>query len=833
MALAPGTHLGPYEILSPLGAGGMGEVYRARDTRLGREVALKLLPAEYTRDKDRLRRFEQEARAASSLNHPNIVTIYEIGQIEGAHFISTEFIEGWTLRQQIAEGRRKLLEALDVAVQVASALSAAHAAGIVHRDIKPENVMQRPDGYVKVLDFGLAKLTEKFPRPRPVNPDAPTLVAVDTDPGRVMGTVQYMSPEQARGERVDARTDVFSLGVMLYEMVRGRAPFTGATTSHVIVMILEKDPPPLTKSSAEVPADLQWIVSKALAKERDERYQGIRDMLVDLKRVKQRLEFAAAQGRSAPISVNHWPETSAGQATIPDAEDEIQSVESAIRDAQSASATRSMSSAEYLISEIRRNKRMLLLTLLFFVLTSGAIAYFTRSNSAIDSVAVLPFVNVGADQKLEALSEELTQSLINSLSQLSPKLRVVPRSVVAGYKGREVDPRKVGQELNVRAVITGRIQQQGDMVNIQADLIDVAQISQLWGHNYTKKIADLLLAQEEVSKDIFTNLRLRLSIEEKRQLEAYLLYLKGRNEWRKRTVGGLQQAIEHFQQAIKQDANYAPAYAGLADCYNMLVIYGVRHPKDAFPRAKEAAERALEIDDTLAEAHTSLAFIKFRWEQDWLEAEREFKLAIEHNPRYAAAHQWYSSYLVALGRFDEAIAEAKQTQQLEPLSLITSSHLGYIYYLAGQYDRAIEQCRKLLGMDPNFFPARRYLGLAYEQKGMYREAITELEQAAKLSGSPLIIALLGHAYAAAGQREEAEKKLAELEQLSKQRYISPYMIAGIYAGLNEKERAFAWLERAFEERDVWLMNLKVDPVFVGLHTDARFAELLGRLRLAL
>lgn len=479
------------------------------------------------------------------------------------------------------------------------------------------------------------------------------------------------------------------------------------------------------------------------------------------------------------------------------------------------------------------------LTAAAVLLTVVGIAYFSGRDKAaatpavIQSIAVLPFVDDSSDADSEFLDDEIAESLVNSLTKL-PQLRVVPRSVMLSYKGRNVDPRTVGQELNVRAVVTGHVRRRGDTISIQAELIDLDSVSQIWGQHYERKLADILLVQEEISRDIFENLRLKLNVEEQKQLEAYRLYLKGRNAWNKRTPEGLEQGIDYFQQAIKTDPGYAAAYAGLADCYNMQVIYGVHQPKDGFPKAKEAAVKALEMDETLAEAHTSLAFVKFRWDRDRVEAEREFQLAIKYKPTYAPAHQWYSSYLVALERFDEAVAEAKRTSDLEPLSFTASSHLGWILYLSGRTDEAIAQCRKILSLDPNSFPAHRYLGLAYEQKGMYPQAIDEFQKGVKLSGSPLMLALLGHAYAASGKTAEARRVLSELQDLSEaqdvgaRRYVSPYTVAGIYAGLGDKDQAFKWLERAFEERDVWLMNLKVDPVFAKLRSDKRFQDLLTR-----
>jgi len=478
----------------------------------------------------------------------------------------------------------------------------------------------------------------------------------------------------------------------------------------------------------------------------------------------------------------------------------------------------------------------------FYALAAGLVVigiiglvYFTGRGTTgeaapIGSIAVLPFVDESSDPDAEYINDKIAESLINSLSKL-PQLRVVPRSVVAGYKGREIDPRKIGQELNVRAVVTGHMRRHGDIISIQADLIDIQSVAQLWGQHYDHKVSDVLLVQDDISRDIFENLRLKLNVEEKKQLDAYRLYLKGRNAWNKRTGDALQEAIEFFNQAIAIDPNNSAAYAGIADCYNMLVVYGRVEPKEGFPKAKEAATKALEIDESSAEAHSSMAFIKFRWDWDRAATEREFQEAIKLKPAYAPAHQWYSSYLVAIERFDEAIAEAKRTEELEPLSFVASSHLGWIYYLSGQNDKAIEQCRKILELDPSSFPARRYLGLAYEAKGMYAEAIAEFQTGVKLSGSPLMLALLGHAYAASGKTAEAKQVLNDLQQLQDQRYVSPYTVAAIYAGLSDQDQAFKWLEKAVEERDIWLMNLKVDPVFAKLRSQRQFTDILARIRL--
>ena len=797
MTLTSGTSLGPYQILSLLGAGGMGEVYLAEDSRLGRKVALKLLPAEFTQDADRLRRFTNEAKAASALNHPNILTIYEIGQMEGIHFIAAEYVEGQTLRQHITPAGMELPVALDVAMQVASALAAAHAAGIVHRDIKPENVMLRPDSLVKVLDFGLAKLTAR--QVATPDPDAPTMVRDQTQPGIIMGTLAYMSPEQVRGLEVDARSDIFSLGVVAYEMIASRSPFEEATTSDVIAAILRSDPQPLIYYSPTLPAELQRIIGKALRKDREERYQGVKDLLLDLKNLKQELELEARLGRplQPELSGGQRAESSSGQVLGTTAEGRTDSS-----------------------SGLRR----------------GAAPRRRPSRKAINSLAVLPLANASADREAEYLSDGISESLINSLSQL-PKLRVMARSTVFRYKGREADPITVGDDLNVRAVVTGRVHLVGDRLEIGIELVDTRDGSLLWGEKFNRRLADIFAVQEEIAQEITEKLRLKLTGEEKKKLQkrhtentaAYQLYLKGRFHWNKRTPEGFKKGIEYFQQAIEKDPDYALAYAGLADSFNILATYSAIPPREFFSQAKAAAMKALAIDDQLAEAHTSLAYTTQLYDWDLSAAEREFKRAIKLNPNYANAHHWYSVALVVMGRVEECLAEMKRAQELDPLSVIINATAAWLYYHAHQYDRAIEQGLKALEMDAAFSTTHFFLGLAYVQTGRYAEAIAALGKAgARSGGLPVTVAALGHAYAVSGQRDEAIKILDQLIELSKQRYISPYDIARIYAGLGQKEEAFAWLEKAYEERSSSMTYLKVEPQFDDLHSDPRFASLLQR-----
>jgi serine/threonine-protein kinase len=808
-----GRTLGHYQILDRLAAGGMGEIYLAEDTHLGRKVALKMLPRLFTKDKERVRRFQQEARAASALNHPNILTIYEIGQLDSRHFIATEFIAGETLRQHMAQTQLRVSDVLEIATQVASALAAAHEAGIAHRDIKPDNIMLRQDGLVKVVDFGLAKLTER----KLAESEAQTLI--NTIQGMVVGTAHYMSPEQARGLRIDARTDIWSLGVVLYEMLSGRLPFAGETGSDVIASILSQEPSPLARDTTDLPIEMEWIVRKALRKDKAERYQTIQDMLVDLRSLKQDLEFKAKLERSvSPEPGGKAAAVAAGQPT---------------------------SSAEYLVREIKSHKRSAAALLGLFVLAAvigGYFLFFPRKAVAIDSIAVLPFDNENHDLDTEYLSDGLTESIINSLAQV-PNLRVIARGSVFRYKGRSADPLAAGHELGVRSVLMGRLLQRGDNLTVSAELVDVGENKQLWGEQYERKVSDLLAVQREIASEISGSLRLKLSGTEQNRVtrnytdnsEAYQAYLKGRFYWNKRTIEGLRKSIEYFNQATEKDPNYALAYTGLADCYALLgshIDVGSLSPGEASPKAKAAAMKALEMDDTLAEAHNSLAYIRLDYDWDWPAAEKEFKRALELNPNSAAAHHWYSHYFMTMGRIEESLAESKRALELDPLGLIMNVHLGWHYMTARQFDLAIEQFRKSLEMDPNYGLAHWYLGLAYAQKGKYPEAEEEMRKAKELLTDNMAVeADTGYVYALSGKKDEALKVIDELKELSKRKYVSSYNVAMIYIGLKEKDRAFEWLENAYQERSDLLVYLKVEPRLDSLRSDPRFADLVRRVGL--
>ncbi len=837
MTVARGTRLGRYEIRSSLGSGGMGEVYLAEDTLLERSVALKVLPANVASDQQRMQRFTQEAKTASALNHPNIITIHEIGQVDSTHFIATEFIKGVTLRQRMAEGHMSLSEVLDVGVQTASALAAAHEAGVVHRDIKPENIMLRTDGFVKVLDLGLAKLTEKENTPI-ADTEALTRAMPNTAPGMVMGTVYYMSPEQARGKEVDARTDIWSLGVVLYEMATGRLPFAGETVSDCIAEILKTEPPPLNRYGPDVPAELERMVTKALRKDKEERYQVIKDLGLDLKSLKRRLEFEAELDRTSTPERNGEARQSATSA-----HSRISNIAARPTRQTRGAATdlHTTSSAEYLVDEIKRHRRaavLMLATLLVAIAGVGYFFYFAKSGRAINSIAVLPFTNASNDPNTEYLSDGLSESLINSLSQL-PNLRVMSYSSVFRYKGREADAYTVGHALGVQAVLMGRVVQRGDSLSISAELVNARDNSHIWGGQYNRELADILTVQEEISKGVAERLQPRLTDEEQRRLdkrhtesiEAYQLYLKGRYYFNRQTADDFMKGLGYFERAIHFDPNYALAYAGLADCYYGLSFLSLSS-KEAMPRAREAAQKALEIDDTLAEAHTSLALVRWTFDWDWPGAEREFKRAIEINPGYEFAHQQYGMYLALMGQFDRAMIELKQAQRLDPLSPWISADLGLVFYVARRYDEAIQQFQETLKIDQNFAQAHLNLGFAYEQKGMYEEAIAEMRKAVRLSGDRTkFVGYLGYAYAVAGKRTEAQKMIDEWKAASSQGYASPYHVARIYTGLGEKDQAFKWLEQAMEERYSSMVWLKADPLWDPLRSDPRFADLVRRVGL--
>ena len=828
MSIAAGTKLGRYEIRSKIGAGGMGEVYLAQDTtELDRTVALKILPVEVAANKDRLQRFTQEARTVSNLNHPNILTIYEFGHADSVCFIATEFIEGETLRQHLSARRLKLVDVLDIAAQIVAALNAAHEAGVVHRDIKPENVMVRRDHIVKVLDFGLAKLAQTSASG--IDTQAATRPLVQTEPGRVMGTVAYMSPEQVRGLELDARTDIWSLGVVLYEMLAGDAPFAGETSSHISVSILEKEPAPLSHHVEGVPARLEEIVVKCLAKDKDERYQTAKDLLIDLRNLKRRLDVDAEIERTvAPERFGVPP--SGGQLS-----------DAPTSSPEGGTPSTRASSAEYIVSGVKQHKLAAVIALLVLVVGAVGLGLYLRARNtvaAIESIAVMPFVNESGNADVEYLSDGMTESLISSLSNL-PNLSVKPRSSVFRYKGKETNPETIAKELNVQAILNGRVVQRGNEITLYIELIDAQKDTVLWKGDYNRQMSNLVTLQSEIARDVSGKLKSKLSGAEIAAVEkvytnnpeAYRLYLKGVYHAAKFNKEELDIGFGYLRQAVALDPNYALAYHGLA-YYHYLIVDWTMSPHEAMPKAKEEALKAIELDDKLAVAHADLGAVYWYYDWNWPAAEKEFKRAIELDPDDSLSHEMYGWYLVTMGRVDEGIAELKRGQQLDPLAQERTSVLGWNLYLARRYDESIEQHRKAIELEPDYWPGYSWLGSALAQKGRWPEAIEAFRKA--ISIEPVIAVPtigLGRVYAVSGKKDEAIKVLAELNDRAKHPYVSSYLIASIYAGLGDKDKAFASLERAYEDRSWYMNHLKLDPELDSLHSDPRFADLVRRVGL--
>jgi serine/threonine-protein kinase len=818
--------IGHYKIKELLGKGGMGEVFLAHDTKLERLVALKVLPVEVANDSERIKRFVREAKAVSALNHPNIITIYEIGKTNDTHFIATEYIEGETLHSRLSGERMNIKSVLDIAIQTAGALDAAHRAGIVHRDIKPENIMIRPDGFVKILDFGIAKLIERHSESAETK--AATATKGLTRDGIVIGTASYMSPEQARSKQIDARTDIFSFGVVLYEMLTGKQPFKDESAIDTISSIISKDPLPLSQIAPDSPSELNHIVEKSLRKDREERYQTAKDLLIDLKDVRLNLEFQNKLERTGLPSREESKAQFLSRTT--------------------SDTSHTTSSAEYIINEIRSHKPVLtavLAILLLAIVGFGYLFFANRSANAtqIESIAVLPFENQNLDA--EYLSDGLTESIINNLTKL-PNLRVISRNSVFRYKGKQADSAAVGQELNVRAVLTGRIVQRGDNLIISAELTDLQDNKQIWGQQYNRRETDAFTLQQEVSRDISDTLRKQLTGEQQQRLarhdtvspEAYQLYLKGRYHWNKRTAADVRKSVAYFQQAIDKDPSYALAYAGLADACILIPSYNSPtdaypndSPDDAYPKARAAAMKALEIDETLAEAHAALATVMYEYEGNFAESEREFKRAIEINPNYATARQWYAEYLLRMGRNEEAVAEIKRAQELDPLSLIINSIVGVAYMENRQYDQAEEQLRKTIEMDANFSRAHMFLAQAYERTEVFEEAISEHEKRFVLDGmtpeeADRKATALREAHRISGAKGYWRKQIEMYE--SGQISWTLTRVASFYAQLGDHDGAFALLEKAYEKRQI--RNLK-SPIFDPIRSDPRFHNLLLRLEL--
>jgi serine/threonine protein kinase/tetratricopeptide (TPR) repeat protein len=753
VTLAPGTRLGAYDILAQIGAGGIGEVYQARDRKLERDVAIKVLSRGVAADRVHAARFRREAQMLAAVNHPNIATVFGFEELDDLQCLVMELVPGETLAERLKHGRMPAPEAIRIGAAVAEALESAHRQGITHRDIKAANVKVTPDGRVKVLDFGLAKLATNS-EPAGDASEAVTLTAM-TRVGDLAGTPAYMSPEQLRGEAVDQRADVWAFGCLMFELVAGRRPFGGASVAEVIASILTVEPA-WTHLPVDTPVALRDLLRRCLQKDRSARLADI------------------AQAR-----------------------------------AELASGTRP---AEPRTAE--------------------------QTAASVRSLAVLPFVNMSGDGQMDYLSDGLTQNITFSLSQL-PQLRVMSQSAVARHKGGSDDAVEIGRTLGVPAVVAGRVRQRGGALLISAELMDVATGWQIWGAQYRKPADDIFAIEEDIAREICDALRLKFSpdtqelIARRRaeNVEAYHLYLKGRFHWGKRTGDGLAKGLEYFRQAIEVDPTYALAHAGIAEIYVVLTHYCYLDPRQAMPKARAAANRALEIEPEMCEALTVLGAVKANYEWDLAGCERVLRQAIAHDPKYARARQTLAECLITTGRFDEGLAEVERALHIDPLSLHMNAAVVMDCFFTRQYDAGIDHGRRAVDLDVNFFPSHYYLGLICQQAGRLDDAVAHLERARTLSnGCPLVVASLGAALAAAGRADTARGMLRDLDAAARTGYVSPTTIAAVHVALGETVPALDQLDRAFDQRCAWLLRaLMGDPRFDPLRGERRFQDLVARV----
>ena len=765
-----GTIINQYKIISAIGKGGMGEVFLAQDTKLNRKVALKILPPEFAEDLDRMSRFVREAQSASALNHPNILTIHEIGESDGTHFIATEFIDGKTLNDYAKSNPLNFKSALEIAIQVVSALDEAHSAGIVHRDIKPDNIMIRANGLAKILDFGIAKLSA----PTETGEEAATAIQSQTQAGMIIGTPNYMSPEQARGKGVDHQTDIFSFGVVLYEMLSGSSPFAGETISDIIAAVLTKEPKPL----ADIPIELADIVDKTLQKDKQNRYQTAKDLLHDLKEVKQELEIQSRLGRNSAPNLEE-PKTQILKAQT------------------------------------------------------------TAESETQNSIAVMPFTNMSADEDNEYFCDGLAEELLNALSKID-ELKVAARTSAFSFKGKNANVSEIGEKLSVKNVLEGSVRKSGNRLRISVQLVNAADGYQLWSERYDREMEDIFDVQDEIALAVVDALKLKLFGDEKAAVlkrgtnnaEAYELYLKGRFYFSKFTAEGFTKSVEYYEQALAIEPDYAPAFAALSSSYICSWYLGFGETAKCIYEAKAAADKALALDHLSAEAYFALALTKFNYERDWTEAEKAFQRAKELNPNYAENYEHYSIFLAVMERSDEAVAEAKRAIELAPLALSTIYLAGWGFWFAGQSDLAKEQGEKLLDMEPNFSGGHTHLGVNFWGEREYEKSRIALETAVKLGGGNDIKMLLGLLYGIIGEREKANGLLTEFQRLDEQGIFTANQQAFVCAGLGEMDRAFDLLEQAAERHEGVLVFLKqFSSLFPEFHNDSRMTDLLNRIGL--
>ena len=808
--LKVGQIFGQYRIIRSIGKGGMGEVYLAEDSRLGRKVALKILSSVFDLDPEGLRRFIREAKVVSTLNHPNILTIYESGEEDSIKFIASEFVEGETLTERLRSGPLSAETALDIAVQIAGALLAAHGAAIVHRDIKPDNIMIRPDGVVKLLDFGIAKLAEPL-----------RLTGPGTAPGIIIGTPNYLSPEQARGKNVDARSDIFSFGLVLYEMFTGVKTFEAENAIDVISSILQKEPIPASRIVPGISPEIAEMISRTLRKRPEERYSAAADLLFDLKRLRSEL---ALQNKLNVAPTVDPVITTAG--SVPDAKldtgGELQPV-----------------TAKYTLREYARHNRRtvgIAAAILTVVFGSGLWYFYSAgafSRPRIDSIAVLPFANETGSPDTDYLSDGIAETLISSLSRV-PELNVRSRTSAFSYKGKGLGMKQIAKELNVQAILNGRVAERGDDLTLYVELVDIAADKVIWSETYKRPVSSLLALQSEIVRDVSGSLRAKLSGADEQRLtkgfttnsDAYRLNLKGNYEWNKHTEAALQKAIGFYDQALEIDPNYALAYTGLSKTYGVL---GNNYlpPNETLPKAREFVQKALAIDDSLAEAHAVMAAVHLYYEWDSSAAEAEIARAIALDPNNGLAHQLEASRLESTGQFDEALIERKRALVIDPLSPMDNFLLGTTYYLDRDPENALVQLRQTIDMEPRFSPSYLFLGQSYELKKMYPDAIKAYKDGLSQSEeNPKLIASLAHAYAVSGDIDQANAMLSKLREIAKSSYVSPYLFAVVYAGLGDRDEMFAALETAFKDRPADLLWLRVEPIFSPFRDDPRFQAVL-------